>query len=533
MKKTDKLTNVKLKEILINEVSLLPKKRFEKLLYDKTIKYMFYHKEGKNQCKGYCCCGADDIILEKPKSGKFIKCPCCKKQVKLKNDIYNNNELEVTISSYVEPCSVGFIERLYMVHNKFSYDSKASPRCQRKISYREEQRSLLTFEGKKLTIHEHKNYSFGMWKSNWITGRAPKHGIGWSGWWAEDLSMNILLNNKNMFNNSPFRYAEINKYIDNIKYDLFWYLKRYLEIPQIELVIKNKLYKLAFQILNSNDWHYHDYKNFFNSHGKTLESMCGLRKKDDIEFCAKNNFGSIEIAAYLFVKEQQWKKITKEEVKFIARIMDQDSRNGKLSSKFIDYISYEKIYKYYLKNKKEYENPIDFLRDYRDYTNAARELGMNMEDTKVKIPRDFRYCHDLCMSRYKELLAQRREKEKKEKNKTFSELALKYKEIFEKRSVKYSIVVPSTLEDLEHEGEENHNCVGSYGDRILNETSIVVFLRETDNIEKSFCTVEIDPDDYKIVQCRSKSNGRAPEDAQNWLSKQINKIKTKLQIQTT
>lgn len=531
MKKTDKLTKAKLKEILINEVSLLPKKRFEKMLYDNTIKYMFYHKEGKNQYKGYCCCGVDDIVLIKPKTGQFIKCPCCKKQVKLKNDIYIPGEYEITVASYVEPCSVGFIERVYIVNNRFSYSSKDLPRCQRKISYYEEQRSILTYEGKCLTIHEHYNSSKST--SRWIEGRAPQHGSGWSAWLAEDLSMNILLKNKNMFNDSSFKYAEITKYIENIKFDLFWYLKKYLKFPQIELVIKNKLYKLAYQLLNSSYLIYDDYIKFFNSNGKTLESMCGLRKKEDIEFCSKNNFGSIEIAAYLFVKNNRWKKITTDAVKFIAKIMEQDSKNGKLSSKFIDYISYEKIYKYYLKYKKEYDNPINFLRDYRDYINVANELGMNMEDTKVKIPKDFRYCHDLCMARYKELLAERREKEKKEKNKTFGELALKYKEIFEKKTAKYSIVVPSSLEDLEYEGEENDNCVGSYGDRILKETSIVVFLRESANIEKSFCTVEIDPEDYKIVQCRSKSNGRAPEDAQNWLLKQLNNIKTKLQIQTT
>lgn len=48
-----------------------------------------------------------------------------------------------------------------------------------------------------------------------------------------------------------------------------------------------------------------------------------------------------------------------------------------------------------------------FWADYRDYIQAARYLEMNLNDTKVKTPHDFKYCHDLCCARREELAKKR------------------------------------------------------------------------------------------------------------------------------
>ena len=80
------------------------------------------------------------------------------------------------------------------------------------------------------------------------------------------------------------------------------------------------------------------------------------------------------------------------------------------------------------------------------------------------------------------------------------------------------------------EGKQNENCVGGYYDRIVEGNSIVLFLRESKNISNSYCTVELQPKTLKIIQCRTRGNGAAPDKVVKWLEKAINKIKQKYQV---
>lgn len=520
------ITQAKMKDILLTETGNLPSDFEEWLLNVFDIDYMFYHKVSANKYLGYCSCGVDDIPLEKPKSGQYIICQHCGKKVKLKNDIYNHSKCHTVVRCYLEKCSIGFTERLFIVNNKTTYNPDNLPRVTTEVSYREEQRSVLPDDGdgQKYTIHPYVKYDFGTKKSitKWIKGRAHKHGEGRSGWWTEDCKMEIYSKNLDMFTNSKYKYAEMNKWVENVKFDPLWYLEKYIKKPQIEFLMKLKLYNIAISFLNNDIW---SSRKWLNLNGKTVFEICSLKTKKDIDFASMYNLTPLELKSYLIMKNEWENEITIDAVKFRSIIIDESDTDFKY-----EFISFERLYNYFLENKKQFKNVRDFWVDYRDYIQAARYLKMNLNDTKVKTPHDFKYCHDLCCARREELTKKRHAMKIARNARIFKKIAKKYNEIFSYKDKKYTILVPLTKEDLKIEGKQNENCVGGYYDRIVEGNSIVLFLRESKNISNSYCTVELQPKTLKIIQCRTRGNGAAPDKVVKWLEKAINKIKQKYQV---
>ena len=56
---------------------------------------------------------------------------------------------------------------------------------------------------------------------------------------------------------------------------------------------------------------------------------------------------------------------------------------------------------------------------------------------------------------------------------------------------RFQIVIPSGPGDLAKEGLELHHCVKSYIDRVCDEKTNIVFIRQIDALDKPFFTVEI------------------------------------------
>ena len=432
------ITQNDMKNILLTETGDLPCDFENWLLEAFDIDYMYYHKVSADKYLGYCSCGVDDIPLEKPKSGQYIICPYCGKKVKLKNDIYNHRECHTVVRCYLEECTIGYIERLFIVNNQTTYNPDNFPRVTTTVSYQEEQRSILPddSDGKKYTIHPYVKYDFEIKKyiTKWIKGRAHKHGEGWRAWWAEDCKMEIYPKNLAIFKNSKYKYAEIDRWVENVKFDPLWYLENYIKKPQIEFLMKLKLYNIAISFLINDGW---SSRKWLNLNGKTVFEICGLKSKKDIDFASLYNLTPLELTAYLKMKDEWKNDITIDAVKFRAVIIDESDTDFKY-----DFISFERLYNYYLENKKQFKHIRDFWADYRDYINAVTYLKMDLNNTKVKNPHDFKYCHDLCCARREELMRKRRAMRIAKAAKIFKKISKKYSEIFSYKDNKYTILVP-------------------------------------------------------------------------------------------
>lgn len=71
----------------------------------------------------------------------------------------------------------------------------------------------------------------------------------------------------------------------------------------------------------------------------------------------------------------------------------------------------------------------------------------------------------------------------------------------------YCFIVPTTSKELINEGEQQHNCVGSYYNNFMSEgIGFIYFIRKKNEPEKSYITCRFDMYTKKTVEARYKFN---------------------------
>lgn len=68
----------------------------------------------------------------------------------------------------------------------------------------------------------------------------------------------------------------------------------------------------------------------------------------------------------------------------------------------------------------------------------------------------------------------------------------------------YTIVIPECVNDFVREGQNQHNCVSSYVDRVLRRKCIIFFIREKTDKEESFVTAEYSQ--QRLYQIKARNN---------------------------
>ena len=58
----------------------------------------------------------------------------------------------------------------------------------------------------------------------------------------------------------------------------------------------------------------------------------------------------------------------------------------------------------------------------------------------------------------------------------------------------FTVVVPTCGKDIVDEGQNMHHCVGGYVDRVVNNTTYIVFVRHKDTPDKCYLTAQVDTD---------------------------------------
>lgn len=93
-----------------------------------------------------------------------------------------------------------------------------------------------------------------------------------------------------------------------------------------------------------------------------------------------------------------------------------------------------------------------------------------------------------------------------------------------------TVVVPQRIEDLQNEGRQQNNCVGSYYNRYIYEgTYSIYFIRKTNKVDKSYITCRVDNRKNsvgyaKTVENRYVNNNSVNKTSDLEIIKQINEI---------
>lgn len=278
--------------------------------------------------------------------------------------------------------------------------------------------------------------------------------------------------------------------------------------PEIEKIMKAGLERLALDLIKG----YHS--ETINYKARKLEDMLRLDKyymRMAIDINADEKELRIIQSAYL-AGTIITKELLERAMPFLIRRCKEDNQifwsRGKC----------EKTIHYFEKIRKETETGTqNIVRDYEDYLEQLEKLRMPLTRTN-RFPQHFYEAHDELSQMIREKEDSIKGMEIKEKNKLLKKQVKTLQELYYISSKEYVIIFPQSKKDFEEEGRKQHNCVGGYFEKMVQEKTTVFFLRKKEEPDTPYCTVEFT--NGKLQQCRTACNREAPENVMK-LMKQI------------
>lgn len=135
-------------------------------------------------------------------------------------------------------------------------------------------------------------------------------------------------------------------------------------------------------------------------------------------------------------------------------------------------------------------------------------MKFDMKDSKYLYPKKIKEAHDKIEKEFdvrKDALISEAIKNR------FNEIS---KNTYEDN--KYIIFPASSVESLENESSQQHNCVRTYAERISKGSCDIYFMRLIRDREKSLVTVEVR--NSEVVQKRTKNNNSTTEEQNRFLN---------------
>lgn len=488
------------KTTMMEEVDKIPlPKDFKSWIDSKVFRHfnrMIIERIAPKKYFGSCQhCQSVNIELDNVVSKEIIKCPVCGRQLITKN-IKNSNFCDTDFCYLLQKCSIGFVLRLFRTE-------RVSQCVDYEIKIMEVERCFIEF----YPILKHRWFhitNYGEWLNNRYLNM----------WYEYPYKNYTYSRNLGMINKEKgFEYAPLGEYCKLMgQYaNVLLFLNAYTHYPAVEMFVKCKMSNLVEYTIGE----YGSKPLIFNWQAKNLKDVLGLNNKQSLQYAIKNNATKEDILA-LRVLEAENKPITKDNL-FTAHYV------SILAKEAYSYFGFEGFKSYFIKSLEE--DLYDFIHDYNDYFKNSIKLKRDMANTKWLKPYNFQKAHDQAYKLVESL-------ETKELDNNVKKILKQYLKLkFE--DDKYFVVIPKSANDIRKEGKENANCVGGYVRRVARGDSIICFIRHKNEPDKSFYTVEVNPIDFKIVQCRGYHNNPTPEEAQvkafarQWQKEVLDKFKTK------
>ena len=337
---------------------------------------------------------------------------------------------------------------------------------------------------KQILSYSHKRYDDGKWYK------------------SDDKYYNVLcpiINKNYALKIDKYKYSAIDKY----KYlDIIKYLKIYEKYPQAEYLVKLNLSQFATN------------KSILKQVGKDKNFRKWLIKSRDY---LKNEYGQ-----YPYISSKVMLYAYKNNIS-IALSQKLDMKTKELQE---DYNFRNKISKIIAKD--EVITFINYLEKqetdcstYADYLRACEKLNLDMTIDKNKYPKDFKKWHDIRIDQYHTLKAIEDEEKRKELYEKFEKVANKYLPMQRVMNEDFVVIIAKSPADLIKEGEILNHCVGrmNYDQKFAREESLIFFVRDKNNPQKPFVTVEYSLQNKKILQCYAKDNRKPQSNVEQFINK--------------
>jgi hypothetical protein len=335
------------------------------------------------------------------------------------------------------------------------------------------------------------------------------------GWFEEIMKMNSMYSKKNSAKNGSslpsiwgargethisLRSKEIND-IDasNVKSQMNWTKSQYSAVKELKLTAAQSTTLVEL-----------------NNRGYQLDWISDMYKLYGIEFLSKKSIVTYRIRRRPRNYEvHSYGRI----LNYIENINDHIDNNTQLSDEEKERWKYKIIpAKLLTTNSSTGLDYCHYLKDWLNYTSL-----MNIKIKGSDIPRgDETVEVDVTMDRivttsrvrYKNILKMKALHDKVYKDfkivkdqiqeQKFKDTIENVKSRYEKIIGNYSFVLPSEPNDLVVEGNNLNHCVAGYVSAVANGNSVIVFMRNTNNVGKSLITIEVMGN--RLIQARGSSN---------------------------
>jgi len=283
-----------------------------------------------------------------------------------------------------------------------------------------------------------------------------------------------------MFEGTQYKYCSMELLKNEQKFAPVAYLTKYEEMPQLEMMVKVGLKKLAIQIS----------KYDFVEGNKPWEIL-GINKKQ-FNRMREINGGRLELL-WMEYEMQKNRIMENKVIQWLSKNYIKPQDIGFIN----DRMSETKICNYLQKQYKLHQRkPNELIETWKDYLSMANRLKMDIKHELIYKPKDLLKSHNEAVSLCGGQAIAKRVAEIAGDYPDIDNIYQSIKAKYEFSGKEYIIVVPEKIEDIIKEGRVLGHCLDSsniYFDRIQRRESYIVFLRKKEDPEQPYYTLEIEP----------------------------------------
>ena len=486
--------------------------------------YIIYSKKDETAFCQKCKNEFNSKMLPTKKSGAKIKCPCCNKEVKIKNILYATERTE--FGTAIIPCNEDgeLVLRYYDVGQVYKEGWK-----EWHIRYDELLRETFHANGKfsvtdkkwdwnKLAYSDWKKCKLpnGQYTISYYTHRPYGVHVTLSeknvSFYAKGITRSVKGTNMERVNfKKAFKKIEIkNRYTMWINFDFL--NSGYANF--VEYIFKIGVDNLAYELMDQIPY-------YIEPKERSIINMLGLKKetyKELLKLGSKATTQDLDrlyfITAYNLKTDGDWDVFNKYFRDELVTRHTYMSDKMKID-KFLKNLPMT-LYKFgkWANSQKKFN-----MNHYIDYINMCVELKLDMKNDFVSMPKDLKASHDMVADMYNEMKFDITLKK-------YADNANEYKSDYEKivpiKKKKYAfgkdnmkIVVPENTREIGHEGYKLRHCVAQYMPDIVADKKTILFIRNVNEIDVPFFTMEIIGD--KITQCKGYRNCPRPTEVESFL----------------
>ncbi|MDY5882086.1 MAG: PcfJ domain-containing protein [Roseburia sp.] len=462
---------------------------------------------------------------DEPREGHYGNCPLCGAQgeYKCQGKVKGAHSKSIHLFLGQKYKENGFVLRYIDIQKKWQLELIATDSGVEMHSAREELSGIeiarAYFEpGKKTQIDYHKHNPYigqDFWDDCNLSGLANiSIDTGW-----------VMGETYKELEGTMFQYSALKEYAEEKDVNPISYLERYMETPQLEMLVKLGLSKIADELVSHRD------RMVKNKNAKCPDKFLGIRKARVKQLIEKQ--GDLEYLEAMQIECRMQQVWTDEQIEEVA---ETGLKRGQIET-VTKYMSLQqllnRIKKYsgceYGTGCAQAKERIRAVKTiYIDYLNMREALGYDLHNTVYQQPRNLEQAHAKMVQEGSKEGIDKRIMEVKLKFGSIQEnyRALRNKYYYEDDT--YIIRPARSAEEIVMEGRILHHCVG--GDNYLRKhndgESYILMLRFRKEAEIPYITVEIDASTQKILQWYGAHDKKPDQEhMQQWLNKYIMKLK--------